>query len=153
MSVWSRGNLLEPNPNDRLRQCCSFCNWAAIKLKVKLEGLFRASVCFGSRPWEALYYESFVENDIGVAEVVLVPCLAMITHRSMIALQLDRSLPTPKEFVGHVSPLNLLASYKKHHPTSCGQRKYSGLSPEEYELWQNAPKRIAAKRLGSCVHH
>ena len=35
---------------------------------------------------EVLFYDEFERNDIGVAEIVIVPCLAMFTHRSMIAL-------------------------------------------------------------------
>ncbi|OLP85735.1 hypothetical protein AK812_SmicGene33236 [Symbiodinium microadriaticum] len=59
-----------------------------------------------------LFYDEFERNDIGIAEIVIVPCLAMFTHRSMIALKYSGL--SPEEYALWLSaPRQIAAKWSK----------------------------------------
>ncbi|CAE7765104.1 unnamed protein product [Symbiodinium pilosum] len=77
------------------------CYWAILPLFV-----YANAVLF------VLYHDEFVENRIGIAEVVIVPCLAMFTHRSMIALKYSGLSPEEyKLWLG--APRQIAAKWSK----------------------------------------
>ena len=82
-----RDALLDNSSTNRLRQRGALCDQAAGQLPVPADGRR-----FSFVQSQALFYEEFERNDIGIAEIVIVPCLAMLTHRSMIALRLGCSV-------------------------------------------------------------
>lgn len=59
-----------------------------------------------------LFYDEFERNDIGIAEIVIVPCLAMFTHRSMIVLKYSGL--SPEEYALWLSaPRQIAAKWSK----------------------------------------